>query len=135
MNGRNRQESALTPKQARLLAALLVAPSLGEAAKTAGVPERTARVWRQLPAFRQALADGRRQSLEEATTRAAAALVGAVDVLTSIMNDKAAPVGTRLVAARAILQTAPALLEAHDFDERLAALEVESERRKMEEQP
>ena len=132
MNGEKRREAAaLTARQTRLLAALLTSPSLGDAAKVAGVSERTARDWRRLPHFRKALADARGEALADATTRATSALALAVGVLTSIMQDTEAAAGTRLAAARAVLQVTPDLLRAHDLEQRIEALEE----RVQDEQP
>lgn len=123
MNGRNRQDSELTPKAARLVAASLAASTWTEAAKVAGVSDRYARDLRRTPAFRAALREARDQVLQDATARAAGGLVEAVDVLREVMTDITSPTPARVAAARVLLATTPALLEAHDLAERVSALE------------
>lgn len=123
-NGRKRQESELTPKAARLVAASLAAPTWKEAAALAGVSDRYARDLRATPAFREALRIARDQVLQDATARAAGGLVEAVDVLREVMSDADAPSPARVGAARVLLSATPALLEAHDLAERVSALEA-----------
>ena len=123
-NGRNRQESELTPKAARLVAAALAAPTWKEAAALAGVSDRYARNLRATPAFRAALREARDQVLQDATARAAGGLVEAIDVLREVMSDTSSPTPARVAAARVLLATTPALLEAHDLAERVSALEA-----------
>ena len=124
MNGRNRQETELTPKAARLVAASLSASTWAEAARVAGVSDRYARDLRRTPAFRAALREARDQVLQDATARAAGGLVEAVDVLREVMSDATSPTPARVAAARVLLATTPALLEAYDLSERVAALEA-----------
>ncbi len=124
MNGRNRQDSELTPKAARLVAAALAAPTWKEAAALAGVSDRYARDLRRTPAFRAALREARDQVLQDATARAAGGLVEAIDVLREVLRDTASPTPARVAAARVLLATTPSLLEAYDLSERVAALEA-----------
>ena len=124
MNGRNRQESELTPKAARLVAAALAAPTWKEAAALAGVSDRYARNLRATPAFRAALREARDQVLQDATARAAGGLVEAIDVLREVMSDTSSPTPARVAAARVLLATTPALIETNDLLERIEALEA-----------
>lgn len=124
MNGRNRQETELTPKAVRLVAASLAASTWTEAAKVAGVSDRYARDLRRTPAFRAALREARDQVLQDATARAAGGLVEAIDVLREVLRDTTSPTPARVAAARVLLSVTPALLEAHDLAERVAALEA-----------
>lgn len=124
MNGRNRQETELTPKAVRLVAASLAAPTWKEAAALAGVSDRYARDLRATPAFRAALREARDQVLQDATARAAGGLVEAIDVLREVMSDATSPTPARIAAARTLLSVTPALLEAHDLVARIEALEA-----------
>ena len=124
MNGRNRQETELTPKAARLVAASLSASTWAEASRLAGVSDRYARDLRRTPAFRAALREARDQVLQDATARAAGGLVEAIDVLREVLRDTTSPTPARIAASRVLLATTPALLEAHDLAERVSALEA-----------
>ena len=125
MSGHSRTSSDdLTPTARRLVVAMLAAPTLAEAARAAGITDRHARRLRQSPAFREALRRGRDEVLQDATARAAGGLVEAVDVLREVMGDTSSPTPARVAAARVLLATTPALLEAHDLTERVSALEA-----------
>ena len=124
MNGRNRQETELTPKAARLVAASLSASTWTEAARLAGVSDRYARDLRRTPAFRAALREARDQVLQDATARAAGGLVEAIDVLRAVLRDTTSPTPARIAASRVLLATTPALIETNDLLERIEALEA-----------
>ena len=124
MNGRNRQDSELTPKAARLVAASLAASTWAEAARLAGVSDRYARDLRRTPAFRAALREARDQVLQDATARAAGGLVEAIDVLRAVLRDTTSPTPARIAASRVLLATTPALIETNDLLERIEALEA-----------
>ena len=124
MNGRNRQETELTPKAARLVAASLAASTWAEAARLAGVSDRYARDLRRTPAFRAALREARDQVLQDATARAAGGLVEAIDVLRAVLRDTTSPTPARIAASRVLLATTPALIETNDLLERIEALEA-----------
>ena len=124
MNGRNRQETELTPKAARLVAASLSASTWAEASRLAGVSDRYARDLRRTPAFRAALREARDQVLQDATARAAGGLVEAIDVLRAVLRDTTSPTPARIAASRVLLATTPALIETNDLLERIEALEA-----------
>jgi transposase len=66
------EEYELTPKQAQLIAALVVGNSIVDAAKAVGIGEKTAHRWLKQPAFDQAYQDAKQavfnQSLEDVKT-------------------------------------------------------------------
>ncbi len=116
----------LTPKQAQALRSLLAKPSIGEAAKDAGVTSRTLYRWLDEPAFRQALTQAEDQAINAATRRLVGISEVAVAVIASIMADRNVHAGTRLRAAQAVLDNLLKLVELRNLSERIAALEVGS---------
>ena len=117
-------DPTLTVKQTAYIAARLESRSIIEAAKSAGVAERTARRWEVLPQVRQALAAGADELLAEAARRAKMRLCAGLDTLAAIMSNESAPVGIRVAAARAILTEGPRLIELGELARRLAELEA-----------
>jgi hypothetical protein len=77
----------LTGKQEALIAALLSEPTHAAAAKKAGVGEATVGRWLQLPAFRVAYRQARRELVEGAVGRLQAATGQAVDTLLAVAKD------------------------------------------------
>ncbi len=67
----------LSAKQEKALAALLVSPTIAEAAKSAGVGETTLFRWLQEPAFQEAYRAARLQVLSAATMQLRQATVAA----------------------------------------------------------
>ena len=114
---------ALSPRQMRAIAALLVSDTQAEAATRARVPERTLRSWMDVPAFTAELARQRDRLLSVATLRLARAADRAVAALDAIAGDRAAPPGARVAAARAILDATIPLTEFSSMSDRVAALE------------
>lgn len=117
----------LTPKQLRLVAALMVSRTIRAACRKARVSERTARDWFKLEAFQAAW----RSARQLATTAAASVLQGAAGRAARqlVAELKTARAGDRIKAACAILQHLTAMAVAADLEERLAALEAEAQAR------
>lgn len=113
----------LTPAGERLALAMLSAPTLTEAAKTARVSRATAYRLRQTPAFQARLRAARDETLQDAASRAAGVLVLALDTLRAVLEDETAPTVARISAARTVLSVAPGLIELNDLAERVSALE------------
>jgi len=95
----------LTSKQEGGIAALLSQPTHVAAAALAGVSESTLYRWLQVPAFRAAYRQARRELVEAAIGRVQAAAGQAVEVLVSIAH-KGRRDGDRVRAAVAILDHA-----------------------------
>jgi hypothetical protein len=107
-----------------LLAALLRGLTLVQAAKEAGVPERTARRRLEDDAFRARLDKGRAQ----VTSMVAAQLVGGAElgygVLRELAEDERTPAAVRRNAARDLIALAHDLGPARDVEARVEALEA-----------
>jgi len=95
----------LTRKQEALIAALLTEPTHATAAGKAGVREATVGRWLQLPAFRVACRQARREMVEAAAGRLQAATGQAVDTLLAVAKDGKKD-GDRVRAAVALLNHA-----------------------------
>jgi hypothetical protein len=120
----NGHAERVTPKQEALIAALLTAPTIQDAARTASVAERTAHRWlHEDDAFKAVYLSARRHALRQATARLACASSGAVSVLLQIAGDKCAPAYARVTASRTILEFAYRAEELEDLAARIAALE------------
>lgn len=119
MSGNNEK---LTAKQEALLAALLTARTLGEAAQAAHISEATARRWLALPHVQRAHLDARRQVVDHALATVQRATQAAVSTLLQCMKDDMPP-SVRLGAARVVLETAVKAVEVSDLAARLDALE------------
>lgn len=113
----------MTQKQILALSALLQTNSRAEAARAAGVSERTVRNYWNDPEFRREYATACRDQLREATQRAQYNATAAVDTLTEIMQDEEQPPNVRIQATRALIDATLRLSEVVDIDERLTALE------------
>ena len=127
-----RSQVKLTPKQLAAVEALMLAPSIQEAAARAGVPESTLRRWRAQPDFQAALKAASYELWQGLTNRLQASTEKAVATLESICDggDKDT---ARVSAARWILEFAfkarEALIvsELDDIKEKLDAVEEAEE--------
>ena len=107
----------------RLLAALAGGATVADAAGQASVSERTA--WRRLndAAFRARVDEARRQTVQAAIDALSATGTAAALTLRQLLL-KEYPPAVRLGAARSILELTMRLREAHELEQRLAALEA-----------
>jgi hypothetical protein len=111
-------------KKRQAVAALLTAPTVAEAARVAGVAERT--IYRWLAGDAAFVAD-LRAAEETAIDHAARRLVGlqddAIGLLGDVVADATAAPGVRVRAASLIVDLALRLRELRSLEERVAALE------------
>lgn len=75
-----------------------------DAAKAAGVHERSIRRWLDDPAFREAIDQARGQILETALGRLSDLCTRATEVFRELMDDADTPASVRLGAARAVFE-------------------------------
>jgi hypothetical protein len=116
---------------AELLGALVEGATVAQAAKKAGLSERTA--YRRLaePEFRRDLAERRRQLVDAVSARLAAAGDSAIDTLLALKDDPDVQPSVRLSAARCVLEhlgKLAELAEAADLGDRLGVIEDAFER-------
>lgn len=117
------KKTDLSARQRKFVTAMLTARTVEGAAEVVGVTPRTAFRYLSDPAVKAALSSALDDALSQATTRAVAAMTEALETLTRIHRDGAAPAGARVSAARAILDAGPRLREAMDLASRIERLE------------
>ena len=113
----------LNRRQRKFIAALLTAPTIEEAAKQAGIGERTAYRYLKHPEVKQVLSQALDDAMGQATRRAIDAMTGALETLIEIHSDKDTPKSTRVAAAKALVASGPQLREALELAERVTGLE------------
>ena len=116
----------LSRKQEQGISALLLQPTLGEAATAIGVDERTLRRWlREHAPFQTAYREARRQVVQQAIVQVQHATGTAVHTLLTVMQDADAPASAKVSAAKTILETAIKAVELEDLEARIVALETQ----------
>ena len=115
------ENSRLTPKQRRAIAALLSCPTIVEAAQLAECGERTLYTWLDDPAFRTELRAAEDAVVDTAVRALATAGGKAVSALADLVENGNAPV--RLKAADAILNHLLKLRELRNLEGRITELE------------
>lgn len=113
----------MTPKQNKVLAALLTAPSKAAAAQAAGISPRTLRDYLADPTFRQEYQKAFAGLVEDATRQAQQAIAPALSTLREVVEDADENAQTRISAARSILEYSVKLTETTDILTRLDELE------------
>lgn len=115
---------SLTARQQRAVRALLTCKSVGDAAASSGVGERTLYRWLTDPAFRVALAAAEGDLLDAATRRLLGLQEQAISTLERMLADGSAASDTvKLRAAEQVLSHLLKLRELRDIEQRLTALE------------
>jgi len=115
-------EKVITVKQQKAITALLSERTARDAAKKAGVNEKTLYVWMLDPAFRGALREAESGLLETVTRRLGVGQSLALDTLESLIQ-KAKHESTKLTACVSWLNMFVKYRDMKDIDERLTKLE------------
>lgn len=105
----------LSSKQIKALQALLTHPTIKEAAKAAGVHERTVREYLKQDEFKTAYASECKQLLDGATRQAQQALSPAINALREIALDTEESAQARVSAARSLLEYGLRMTEITDI--------------------
>lgn len=110
-------------RQDAAIAALVSNPTVREASKASGIPERT--LWRYLGQedFTKRLDEERSKLVSDATDRLKSKLAAATSAIAEVMEDKDAPPQTRVNAAKVILELSLKYSEMSDIIHRLDELE------------
>lgn len=111
------------PKFSRAIAALIVNPSVSQAAASAGIAERTLWRWMSDPEFEQSYRQARQESVTSAIAKLQSVCTAAVDTLVDVMRDSTAPASARVAAARCVLDTALRAVEYENLEARIEVLE------------
>ena len=120
----------LSRKQEQGISALLLQPTLIDAATAIGVDERTLRRWlREHGPFQSAYREARRQIVQQAVVQVQHATGTAVHTLLAVMQDANAPASAKVSAAKTIIETAIKAVELEDLEARIATLEAHGEPR------
>lgn len=111
-------------KQEQAIVALLTASSVCDAARQAGIGEKTLLRWLRTQAFQTAYREARRQVVQQAIAQVQHVTGEAVETLRQVMRDINAPASAKVSAAKTMLDTAIKAVELEDLDARIAALEA-----------
>lgn len=124
MASQARGHAGLSRKQDELVAALLTAGSIEEAAQHVGLGYRTVHRWlREDGDFQDAYRQARRQVVAQAQAQLQRATGKAVATLLAVMDDPLAPPAAKVTAARTVLEQAIRAIELDDLEARIHALE------------
>ena len=113
----------LSRNQERAISALLVHPTMTQAADAAGVGEVTLWRWLRIPTFKEQYRLARREAVSQAVGQLQAACSIAVVALTDISQDVNCPASARVSAARTVLELALKGVELEDLAVRVEELE------------
>jgi len=111
-------------KKELLLAALLVNPTIREAAASVDVPETTAFRWLRDPEFSEEYKQRKRQAVSEASDYLQSKINEAAQVITALMHDKKVSPRVRLDAARSVIEFGYKIVEQAEIIARIEALEA-----------
>jgi len=106
-----------------VLAALIAAPTIKQAARWCHVSERTMHVMAREPEIAEGLAEARQVMADQAMNTVLKAVTRAVRVLEKIMQDEDAPPMTRVIAAKSLLDGSLRAVGIQDTTKRLNGLE------------
>ena len=105
----------LSQTQHKALQALLTEPTRDAAAKAAGITTRTLRNYLSDPEFQSEYAKAFGQFVTDATRQVQKSLSPAISVLDSIVKDENESTGSRISAARSLLEYGLRLTEFNDI--------------------
>lgn len=115
----------MAPQKEKALAALLKYPTQKQAAEACGIAPRTIRDYLADEEFTKAYRDACREMVESATRQAQQSLNSAISTLREICEDEEAAAGSRISAARTILEFGLRMTELWDVLATLAKIEAE----------
>ena len=113
----------LSRNKEKAISALLLTPSIPEAANAIGIHERTLWRWLKDQQFKRAFKDARREVVRQAIAHVQAAMSEAVKTLKEIINDDEAPASARVSAAKAVIDMGLKAIEIEDLELRLESIE------------
>ena len=116
-------ETKLTAKQTRTIEALLVCESIEASAKKVYIAKSTLYRWLKDETFQLEFGKAKFSLISNAITTLQRASTTAVKVLCEVMNNKKITAGTRVNAARIVLEQAIKCSELEDLEKRITGLE------------
>ena len=114
-------------KMEAAISALLTRPSIEDAARVAGVAEKTLRRWMQEPEFNARYLRARGDGVYQSVARMQQATGAAGVTILKLMTDQNVPASVRLRAAEAVFVHAIKGIELEDIETRLSVLECATE--------
>jgi phage terminase small subunit len=118
-------EACLSPKEIRFCDALAAGETSCQAAKLAGITDRTGRRWRQRPEIQTAVRARLNDSLGAARAILACGAARAATGLVSMSDGSEEASAPRVSAARAVVEGATRLVEIEEIESRLAEVEAQ----------
>lgn len=115
-------EKASRKKEA-LICALLVEPTVEQAAKKVGIGTTTAFRWMQEPTFQDDYREARRMAVTQAISQIQQASTEAVQTLRNVMANEDAPPASKVSAAKTVLEMSLKAVELEDLATRIERLE------------
>lgn len=112
-----------TRKMDLAIGALLVHPTIGEAAKAAGVASPTLWRWLQREDFKKRYRQVRQEAVSQAVAQLQQVASDAVRTLQDVMKDPDATASAKVSAARTVLEMSLEAVELEDLAERVEQLE------------
>ncbi len=116
-------------KKEEAIAALLTQRNIEEAARSIDVAPKTLLRWLQVPEFRKAYREARRDAFGQAVARLQQGTTAAATTFLKTMIDPNVPASVRLRAAEAVFNHAAKAIEIEDIEARVAALELAAEQK------
>lgn len=113
----------LTARQQRAVVCLIACSTVREAAKEAGISERTLRRWLAMDRFHKAVRDAGRRCVEQAGNRVQGTAGSAIEALNAVLDDVDASASSRVMAARTALTIAYKVIDLQDTQDRIRSLE------------
>ena len=110
-------------KMEQAIAARLTRPSIEDAARLAGVGEKTLRRWLREPQFEVRYLRARREVVSQTIARLQQATGAAGVTILKLMTDPNVPAAVRLRAAECVFDLAVKGIELEDLERRLSELE------------
>ena len=119
----NDQIPALTPKQERLIEALLTGHNITLSAKASGVADKTARRWLKLPHFQQAYKAAQKRLFDQALTGLMLKIDRAIETLDRHMSGEETPANVQVRAAQIVLEQAIIIHKVSELEAKFTELE------------
>jgi hypothetical protein len=117
-------EAALSPREVRFVDAIAAGEVGCQAAKLAGIADRTGRRWRQRPEIQAAVRSRLNDSLATARAILAQGSARAAKSLVDMSDDESIATSPKVAASRAVIEQATALTSVEDLQAKLAELEA-----------
>ncbi|MGH9799178.1 MAG: hypothetical protein ACRD82_02345 [Blastocatellia bacterium] len=114
----------LTARETKAIEALLIEPSVKDAAKNSGVSYTQLRRWLAEPVFSDAYRRARTVVFENTLAGLQSVTTEAIETLRAIMTDKQTASSVRVAAARTLLESAFKSRDVLDTETRLVELEA-----------